>query len=643
MFFLAPSIAHVLEAAERYSGGHLSADQLKATLPEAVSFVQDSGHLYRTLSAGILRTETVEELLNQARLELEAQAEALQKVELAAEEGRVHAVREWSQKLRASSERLLELYGKLQEEERKEKVYSPFPELDHFIKTGINLLNGFLEPLAVQNRIPTLMGLAGKLRADVDRFRALHGALEVADRAAGPLDRIAAGVGACIAFVQEGRREALQDGLKLLGSGSVQLAEVLQEFDRVAAGHQQYSSHRPLEELARALTAHREDRVPPELVDQTWAAVDAAFHYYDREVRSVRSFSLFPALEEDWKPVSEAVERLRQKLEPLAEVVRSRPRLESFPLAELDAAFSAVVSGTESLWQRLDNEVKKLQGAPHLEALRDMIGRAIQGNVPRRELREGLEHFKRLQAELLSDLGRSRDAGTQQLAALLATHTAGFDLMERYFEDEDPGHLRRGWAFIEQSLPRLIEIGQEMKERVEAQRAPEEGPRQVLCFRCGASNTPGRRYCASCNAMLPATLETPVEYTDIIGGQEDEQGFQPANLVRLEQLAERVEAGDCSRGELARELDQLLAQADQTRRMFEKQLVPMLGSDAVLTSYATFFAQALAQFVEGLLTMRGFAEEGSLNLLRSGLVMALEAGEQLDLMRHKIDQAIRGD
>ncbi len=630
MVFLAPSLARILDAATRWGAGKATAEEVQEAFPEAAQFVAQGVQMFEMLHSGILRTDETEELIRQIRLEHQAQVEALKLLDEAVKEKRPQSLLKGTEQLRSSSTRLLELFGRLQEKEHTELVYSPYPVIDHFVKTGINLLNGHLEPVALQDRVAPVAALVQGLRGEAERFGLLYEQEALAGEARKWLEQMEAGLGAAMAWLQEtSNKKVLEDSCKLLGAGSVQLAQVLARFDQTAAQSAKFSRHRVLEELARA----HQGSFPPELKARVQTAVQELLGAWLRELEGLRLHPLANEMDIQMQEAHSAWEAARRALEAGGQ------------FAELDAAFTALAEKLLALRARLEEESVKYGGAPHLARLREVIGRALAGTLPKSELKASLGQYKEQHQSLVDQL--QADAGdpvTAELLTFLAAHGAAFQRMELFLEDGDQEHLRQGWQLIAVTLPRVMELSAQLRERFGLHK-PDGGPSQVTCLRCGTGNHHDQRYCKQCNAILPKVNQSVTEYTEITGGPEldiPQANPGPANLVALEQICRAAEASQLSRQEVGILLDKMLANADRTRQNFEKQVIGLMGRDSTFDAYAQFFAIKMNLFVQGLMQMRTFADGAQLSALLSGLAACKEAGEELEVFQERIQKALKG-
>ncbi|MCA9794123.1 MAG: hypothetical protein KC910_20080 [Candidatus Eremiobacteraeota bacterium] len=608
---------------------------MQEALGPAREFCAESRQLYQNLAAGILRTDEVDELLRQCGLELDAQAGYLDDLERTVREQKTVSAGDIVGRLQASFNRLAELYSQVQEAETQEKIYSPFPALDHFIKAGINHLNNYLEAGELKQRLELAVGPVAELEGRVFRFEILYADEHKTAQARQALTALQAGLGAVAQYLDTNQRPALEDGLRLLGSSSTVLFGQLAEFDKqVVTRHSRY---RYLDEFLRAVELYHQDpeKIPLGLVYATWNGVGQVVVYYQRQLEGVLRMSLFPELREQWEAAEVAWRELGELYNQVNSSLNPLPALEQIPKDRLEHAFEVLLAGADILFKRLEEEAARFRHAPHLEGLRELVGRAQKGELPDGQLRQALADYQERQQDLTQQLGRqAHDAVNQEMMALLGVHGAAFAEMERYFEDQDRAHFGAGWKMMEGTFERLLELGQQIERRV----APRgRAPKTVTCFRCSAANPTDRRICQACGAVLPVVPTGPESTVDITG-----MGVMGAAENALEEVLSAAESGNITRHELAERIDDLLERAGVARQGFEKKLIPLMGRSAELDAYLRFFAQSIGAYVQGLIQVRGFAEGQAVSHLMSGGSQAREAAENMVLMKQKIDEALAG-
>ena len=185
MTLLAAPLVRILDVAERLAEGRATPAEVLEALPLARDFCLEGRSLFALVSPGLLRTLEVDRILEECREDLDAQEEALAAMEEALKGSDTPRVGRAAERLREAATRLARGYGALHEEEKKERIYSPFPAVDHFLKVGLNVLEGHVGRGELTERFPPVVALVGRLERDHRRFDVLYGAEEVARPMAG--------------------------------------------------------------------------------------------------------------------------------------------------------------------------------------------------------------------------------------------------------------------------------------------------------------------------------------------------------------------------------------------------------------------------------------------------------------------------
>lgn len=606
MLLLPPALSQLLEAAQALASGQPAAPAVQAALPAARSFVMGGGRLLEQLSPGILRTPRVQELLETGRRGVDDQRRALDALDRAAEGRSAAGAASAVQALRASTERLHDALRALEAEEREAQVFSPYPELDMLLKVGRNVLDLHVAPPVLAGYWRPAAARVTRLRLAADRFRELH---ERAGAEA-PLERLEAGLGAASEFLQAGRRLPLEDALRLIGPASVELHEVLRECEAAAAQKTRPAREPLVADLMQA---------SPELAERIRTEIAAMIDDEEVRVEALRTHPLRALA--NLQPPTAALERARAAKAP----------------ADLDEALAELRHALHAQETRVEEARRPVQGAPLLVDLQVLVGRALLGEISVADLHTELDHFRALQSELSAEMRRSvglMDPGEEdELQGLLMRQTTGTERLAAFLADGDPRHLFEGWAVIAESAPRLIELSEGLRARLQ----PEAPPTGTMCFRCGAANPREARYCQKCSAVLPVMAQAPTEYADITQGAEGPAPV-PAHVARLEALVQRVESGEAGPDEVAAEVDDLLARAERVAQSFQSQVGR--AGDATVREYATFFQEQMELYFDGLHTLRHYAEDGHPDHLYRGLEACRQAGLELMAMRTLIEGAL---
>jgi len=634
MTLLAAPLVRILDVADRLAEGQATVAELHEALPLARDFCLEGRSLFALVSPGLLRSPEVDRILDECREDLDAQDEALTALEEALKDSEEPRVRRAAERLREAATRLARGYGALHEEEKKERIYSPFPALDHFLKVGLNVLEGRVHRRELTERFPPVVALVGRLERDLQRFEVLYGAVEVARPMVGLVKSMQAGVGALVDYFESGSKSALADGLKLLGRGSAAAHELLAEMDRVAAASRR-GGHPYLEEMQRALACHSEGRLPWALVRDAWQLVQGAERHYRQELDAFRRFPLHPFLEADEVPARKALDRVQAELDDLQPALDQ----ESTPdLAGLELAFDALAAEVAHLWDRIEEEMGRYSEAPAFQELRERVGRALSGEPAGLLLRQQLSSFHEAQRELALQAAQGGLEGGlgSELVSLLAVQDQAWQVMVSSLDGPDLAVLRRGWDLLEATMPRMIEIVRGMREAL--QQARPALPMGMACMRCGHANPPGARYCGSCSAVLPEVFQAPTEYTDILGGGASEAGTRLSNVERL---LTGYELGQVEPEEILTELAALEEMSGRVLRALEHEGA-RLQTDRE-AAFAGRFHELACDDAQGLALLRQGLENGNSSVAWQGLEVCRVAEQAALGLKQQIDAALAAE
>jgi len=398
VLLLPPPLAALVEVARAFVSGQAEPDLVRQAMPAAWWFVWNGSRLLDQLSPGVLRTGRVQELLRSARLESEAQWRALQALESALAGGRSVGVQRGLEDLRLATDRLQEALRALRSEEWEAEFFSPDPELDHFLKIGRNVLDGHVMAPALQADFPGVASRVSRLRAAAARFALFHPGSALCASAEPHLQHLEAGMGAAAEFLRGGRRETLEDCLRLVAPASVELHPILKEMESWAVRHRRHAAHPLVEELARA----REVALPEELLERLWEDLAALLEDEAARIETLRRHPLRALAGLDPEPAAAQHLAARQALSEARATGLAGALLEP-----LDVGLTSLRGELARQAGLLEQATAPVQGAPFLAELQLALGRAMQGQLPREEMRSAVEHFQALQQGLADELAQS--------------------------------------------------------------------------------------------------------------------------------------------------------------------------------------------------------------------------------------------
>jgi hypothetical protein len=470
--------------------------------------------------------------------------------------------------------------------------------------------------------------VVGRLAARASRFEALHPdrPQALSDAARALVGDLVAGAGA----LRLGEREALIDGVRLLHHGSEALAAVLEEMDRFVRQTARWSSMPVLEDFCRAATRGADLR------EDCSASVESWLAFLEAQVAGLRALPLAYT-------VAEGIDSFATDV-ALASAAFAEARMAPEPeaLTRMQDLFAMARGRRDEVLSALEREMDAVALSPHLEELKELSGRFLQGSVSETLLRERVIAWLKAHAMLEMQLrDRAREAlGTDaaELLDLLHQQGAGIEEATRFFRDSDPGHLVEGFRMMEAPLAGLAEI----RERVLRSLRPSGGaPSTVACFSCGAPNPPGRTHCLTCGQRLPeiARAVAPEAVED-----ESLGAPLPRNIERVERVVRAYEQDRATAADIQYECGLFLGRLGHIRRDFERRFVPRLRAErsVALFNMARDFYENLSALQNGLHDMLAFGDHGRPDGLYRGLQECVEAGRAMRASQERIEEALEG-
>lgn len=615
-------------------------------------FLSQSVGLFREVESTLYVDEIGLQKLDLCSQEIEATLEALDRLQAAVQDKKMFVLKERLGSFISSHKRCLEYFAEFSRQAQEQPIYSPVPSLDAFIKTGIKVVEKQLPKERLEERFPNIL-------PDLDRVRRLVAILpkvhqppaELTSALASGLQGLENGYGAIQHYLDTDDLVALGDGLKLIGSSSMILDAQLQKTEEIVSASTRFSKFRPLEEwllLRDYITKTNDPEVPAIWLEAT---LDQFYSVWDYLLSQAEELVDNPLLEDI---------ALDNGMSPT--LFEEQLRIRDDHAEKVDSFEVALINAPESTWTEL---------TPHLETLQDAIKVSLealdQQLLPYRELPglERLVYIKRdvkrgsadpavLRSELQTQLTRveeliesvrhAKDPISREFHELLPTHRAAFIGMIENLDQNDWEALDARWEGIRSTLPHLANLSRTMRKRLAAESS---SSRQIKCLRCGEPNQPERRMCSSCGANLPTMIQKGQTFSEITEDPADNAGgaratVSPKAIDLLESLVSAFEANQTSKKDASEALQLMIDDLNRQRQMFSQKLVPLMGREGTLDTYLQVFAQLLGSYFGSLMGMFEAIQHRQLPQLHSSLSECREALEALEVMKERIDEALRG-
>lgn len=450
---LAPSITRVLDAAQQLVAALLGRSRrapedvqpaLELACEAAARYLEDTRALLVRLEATLdpsLRTAVSGEI---ERAFSESRA-ALGAIGSAAAAGNLSVLQSAIDALEEAITHLGDCARALDAQERRRAAPLPFAELNA-------LWNALDDRAGLHRPLQAAIVLLARLQRQVDLYAFLHGdPPDVRDL----LTRLQSSVGAAATWHEEGNTEARAHARQGLYA-AWPLAGVLREMDRAASRDASFSTHPALEEGYRYVS--RQSEAPTALRPTLDAAAaergHSVYRLYRTRIEPLLRLPLAFAVPTEADTAREALQDLRTAVGDLRPALAGGTASGVLGFIRCRDAATRCQDALQALRAALAQTLETTRDFPHIERLRDAVGRVLQGTMT-------LRHFalaftqQASQLEALLAQARTAGSGAAPLQYALQTQRQGFERMSRYLQDGQREHLIEGLREIESALPVL--------------------------------------------------------------------------------------------------------------------------------------------------------------------------------------------
>ncbi|MHB2015751.1 MAG: hypothetical protein ACYCW6_02275 [Candidatus Xenobia bacterium] len=422
-------------------------EQLRSACREGAEFLVRTHSLMESLSPRVLRDEARERLLAEVE---RAFGETGRGISAILHSGEASNLPVLQGAVKAFEEGLSHIYNclqTLQELERKDPGLCPLPLLDDLLRVAMNVWEGKATPSALETWFRPAADMLRRLSGQCKLFACAHPEEESLARDALELTQtLGDGVGALVLFSQSGDRAALADGMSLLAQNSMPLNAAVIRMDAVARQASDFSSLPALQEawLAVAQKGVADPAVAQAILD----GLESLQRFLNDEVRALHALPLAWTIPEPLQVAQMAVERV--DLTGVRETMAS-PAL-AVALCQVRDQVHLTRAAIQQVHDALQQELRKTEGFPNLEHLKELMGRLQTGTVSHKGF---LVRFAYLASSLERLCEQARESGRGEVGRLLERQREGFETITGYFKSFDVQSLRDGMAIIEETLPRL--------------------------------------------------------------------------------------------------------------------------------------------------------------------------------------------
>jgi len=629
---LSPPFARLINLGRDAVLGKDNREDILRAIDDAERFMSDYQVFFQLLSSSLYiekETETVLQAIEKSFRDLEKHVGDLRAV---FEKDRLWDLNPVLHHIEDSANRLVSAIQEMKEMEGREETFSPFPVINSCIRTALNVANRKESVESLAGWLPALAELVDRLDYTVKRFAELHKDEEDLCKAAEKLVvDLQQGVGALSAYVKEKKPVQIADGLRLLKYPSKNMSVILKEMDLIARGGASFSRLPALEEFSKAYQGWKDGKVSWEALQGALDSLSFLASFYDDIHSSIKGFPLFFAVENAWTAAQ--INRIQFRTFYIAFAGKFESKARDLDLKELKSYFECYSGIISQLVQSMEKEILKVAKSPHMEELKELVGRAVNGTVVMEYFARKVEAFAQSHNEIKEEFRRGRSVPgapkeVREVYEILVEQGKGLDEMLLFFEDNDRQHLFEGLARLEKPLPRLLEIQAAAQETIQEKVLKERGQKPI-CIKCSLENNVGAKICRKCGALLPLIVK---ESSGADAGDYDEPS--PINIARIEEAVSRFEKGSLKVDGLKSEIKSYINKLEGVRSDFEgraKAALQASKNDDIRES-ATQFPESIAAMREALETMLMF--ESNPDFLFRGLqAFSAAAGDIVDIRR----------
>jgi hypothetical protein len=633
---LTPSLAKLINAGREAVLGQENKDELLKAINEVEKFLADYEALFGILRACFFQdkeTKTLLEYLEATYGELKKNLKDLRTV---TEKGYAWEFNPVIHKIEESAGKLVSAMRELKEADEKEAVESPMPIVNAVIRTAFNIAAGHEKRETLARWLPLLVDLIARMDKQIDRFAGLHREeKEIAETARSLLKDMKEGAGALLGYLKEKKPVYLADAMKLLKYPSRNIVRLFRLMDRVSVNKGAFSRIVALEEFHRAYEGWKEGRVDWKIVESSCDSLQLLAGIYDDILAGIKNFPLFFALQNAWSAAQINMIRFRGFFDSFVKRLKEKPR--DLDMNALKTHFENYSQIIARLTDAMEGEIRKVSLAPHIEELKELVGRAVNDGIVLEYCARRFQFFAQAHREILAEFGRAAEipgaaAEVKDVHELLVAQGEGIDELLLFLEDSDKKHLYEGMARIEKALPGLLEIQKGVQKTLQEKLGKGKG-QKIACIKCGAENVSSDRKCKKCAALLPFAVEEGA-------GLETLGAFEgaPVNIARIEDLAAGFDEGTVTASELSHELKSYLNKLHGIKSDYEGRTRASLASSGNpdIKEWSSEFSKNLHAMIAGLETMLMFTSNP--DFLYQGLQAFSAAAAELGDIR----QMVRG-
>ncbi len=463
--------------------------------------------------------------------------------------------------------------------------FSPMEIIDDFIKIAVNVYNGVFEKTALLEKIPFIVVWKQAIESDFLKFKEKYPeAEELNTNMANSLSYIERGIGAVYTFTEQGDKEDLMNGMRILGVVSGDMQGFLNEMGDYRTKKCKYTSNIHADEFLSIWYNLIENNSTPEEAKKALDEFKIYFKGIEEEIEKFQKDFMvsLPVKDEFIEDIDRYIRDIKNYLIEIDKILTDKEE-ETLDKECLSGLLKKINEDFDSL-QKIKSEFyskslqeKDLSGDVEMLQLRDIIKGLYNRIVPVSALQEALIPLSGRTSSLLERtdkfLSEKEDEKIRAIHRALESRKMAFSELESYVVDRIEDHLFDALETIEETYDDLAGV-----EEILSQKETEKN--MIACFKCSTMNPKGQKICSKCGAKLPFASvgnmdSTSIEVVMENGGSSGE-GMKYEEIKELRELTDNVLQGLRPSEDLRKPLGKIIEKIGENKKAFKEFITPYL-------------------------------------------------------------------
>ncbi|MEQ8168303.1 MAG: hypothetical protein ABRQ38_05365 [Candidatus Eremiobacterota bacterium] len=463
--------------------------------------------------------------------------------------------------------------------------FSPMDIIDDFIKIAVNVYNGVFEKTALLEKIPFIVVWKQAIESDVLKFKEKYPeAEELNINMTNSLSYIERGIGAIYTFTEQGDKEDLMNGMRILGVVSGDLQGFLNEMGDYRTKKCKYISNIHADEFLSICYNFIENTGTPEEAKKALYEFKNYFKGIEEEIEKFQKDFMvrLPVKDEFIEDIDRYITEIKNYLAEIDKILTDKEEETqdkeclSGLLKKINEEFDSLQKKKSEFYSKSLQE-KDLSGDVEMLQLRDIIKGLYNRIVPVSALQEALIPLCGRASSLLERtdtfLSEKEDERIRAIHRALESRKMAFSELEQYVIDRIEDHLFDALETIEETYDDLVGVEEILSEK-------ETEKNMIACFKCSTMNPKGQKMCSKCGAKLPFASVGNMESTSIEVVMEDGgtsgEGMKYEEIKELRELTDNILQGLRPSEDLRKPLGKIIEKIGENKKAFKEFITPYL-------------------------------------------------------------------